>query len=970
MASNTRRSTRLSAEPGESTIRDIWQYSQKQRESFDPQAMNEALDQHRQSRQQIKHPSTSEKMSFSQLFGESPAPREELRSQAMKRRSMNVNLQKSLALLDEAVGTPGPSLRTKTPLKHSSYTPKQLPSASKFDVSGLLGPPMGRGMDVSVDMTTATPMRSFRADSTTPGRADVTTTNVALLLEEDPGLSASQSLFGDFLQNLKEHNSPDHIFDLVSGYESSCSEQVLLLKKLVKRTTPGQNKFSRTLNMLELLDQEKCTWRLLASLYEDRLKSQMLEEEDMAIDILNKYRSEKDIMTSLYERDAQLRQSQLVIDWLEKNAEEQLVDVYENIEFFTDQGGAWENTLHSLQKKSGGILSNSDRPLVNEMDPDAPIRQKRPIADLDREDELRLLKNMFTCLMAGQIEEAKRLCSKCGQDWRAATLEGWRLHNDPNYEKLGEGGEMIGVEGNPYRDVWKAVCWRMAEEESFSIYEKAIYASLSGNLKHILPACESWKDYLWAYYKTMVDNQVEQEIRLNSTLDRKLHALPRGYADKVLTPESVFMEIQSTANDKVRDECADKFHIIQKFIILEDIDGMIEQFHIWLHEESRLNRHLVRFMAHLVLFFRSIAMETKTELCVGILEAYVQDLIQDGHKQLIATYVSTLPENLQIRWYARFLEGITDKEERPVCLGYAEDAGLDIASITKMVVENIRNRDMAEFTIDSESALGAATSQEDRQKIEAIDWLVFDASQRAEALRQANAVMRTFLALKKHSAARDVFNKIPANSIDVIYRNWKMQTDSTELPPREENAIREYLCTQAYLDAHDSFNDWFEHYHNSKPAVPDVPQGTNFSERIAYEHMEKEYHQELDRWRHTLMIQTKATEEKMYNVLMFVNGGWMVDMREDDQMEESRANQMKLLRQLCLPTICFLLHTVLHITEQYKKAIQLADLIASEQHKLYLVFRKDELQKLLQKIRESSLILLDQQKGPLGYSQT
>ena len=35
--------------------------------------------------------------------------------------------------------------------------------------------------------------------------------------------------------------------------------------------------------------------------------------------------------------------------------------------------------------------------------------------------------------------------------------------------------------------------------------------------------------------------------------------------------------------------------------------------------------------------------------------------------------------------------------------------------------------------------------QEDRQKIEAIDWLVFDPSQRAEALKQANAVMRSFI---------------------------------------------------------------------------------------------------------------------------------------------------------------------------------------------------------------------------------
>lgn len=35
--------------------------------------------------------------------------------------------------------------------------------------------------------------------------------------------------------------------------------------------------------------------------------------------------------------------------------------------------------------------------------------------------------------------------------------------------------------------------------------------------------------------------------------------------------------------------------------------------------------------------------------------------------------------------------------------------------------------------------------QADREKIEAIDWLVFDQSQRAEAMRQANALMRSFI---------------------------------------------------------------------------------------------------------------------------------------------------------------------------------------------------------------------------------
>ena len=36
-------------------------------------------------------------------------------------------------------------------------------------------------------------------------------------------------------------------------------------------------------------------------------------------------------------------------------------------------------------------------------------------------------------------------------------------------------------------------------------------------------------------------------------------------------------------------------------------------------------------------------------------------------------------------------------------------------------------------------------SKDDRLKISAIDWLVFDESQRSEAMKQANALMRTFV---------------------------------------------------------------------------------------------------------------------------------------------------------------------------------------------------------------------------------
>ena len=42
-----------------------------------------------------------------------------------------------------------------------------------------------------------------------------------------------------------------------------------------------------------------------------------------------------------------------------------------------------ENTLHELQQKSAS-LSSSERSVVTHLDPDAPIRENKPLADLDK----------------------------------------------------------------------------------------------------------------------------------------------------------------------------------------------------------------------------------------------------------------------------------------------------------------------------------------------------------------------------------------------------------------------------------------------------------------------------------------------------------------------------------------------------------------------------------------------------------
>ncbi|XP_063783579.1 nuclear pore complex protein Nup107 isoform X2 [Pseudophryne corroboree] len=793
-----------------------------------------------------------------------------------------------------------------------------------------------------------------------PSFTEDITLSAVMMREEDPGESATMSLYQEFLNSFQKFPSSE-VFDLIGDYESMCHEQVNLLKKIVNRVTPGQQKFSKTASVLWLLRQEMVTWRLIASLYRDRIQS-ALEDENM-FEVAAPNASEKMIMDKLFERDSLVRQSQLVVDWLESIAKDDVGDFSENIEFYA-KAVYWENTLHALKQRGFSALGSS-RPLVSELDPDAPIRQKLPLDDLDREDDIRLLKYLFALIRAGMTDEAQRLCKRCGQAWRAATLEGWKLYHDPN---INGGGELQPVQGNPHRCVWKACCWRMADDEQFSRYERAIYATLSGNLKQLLPVCETWEDTVWAYFRVMVDSLVEQEIKASFIFSSEDDELPREYLEANWTLESVFEELQATDKTRVLEENKEHYHIIQKFIILGDVDGLMEEFSEWLSKKkSLLLGHLLRFMTHLILFFRTLGLQTKEEVSVEVLKTYIQRLVKEKHITLIAFYVSHLPQDLGISQYAEFLENVTEAEQRHQCLELAKEAGLDIAAITKTVVENIRRRDGGELAPhDIVPAMDSAINEEDRARIDVIDWLVFDPAQRAEALKQSNAIIRTFLESKKHDAAKEVFAKIPQDSIAEIYSQWEEQGMDSALPAEDDNAIREHLCIRAYLEAHEAFSEWFKHM-NSPPQKPVLVENATFTEKVAYEHKEKKYEMDYGTWKNHLDVLTVDVKEKIYNVLLFVDGGWMVDVRDDAEEDTERKQQMERLRSLCLPMMCFLLHTVLHNTKQYQDCLRLADVISSENQKLYKVFSKSELKKVLQKLRESSLMLLDMQLDPLGY---
>lgn len=783
--------------------------------------------------------------------------------------------------------------------------------------------------------------------------------NMSLLVEKDPEIFGSGVLFSYFRESLAAYPLAGQVFDLTAEYERICRGHIQKLLEFINQVDPTRQRFQRTTKMINFLYQECYTWRLIGSLIKDRLQTESEDADQMEHDDTldqDEFTSHKKVIERLFAQEPSTRYCQLIVDWLEKNAEDQLNDLItnENLQFASDSV-SWEHTLHGL-KQSGN--AKSQLRTVTEIDPDAPLRQRRPLADLDQMDETRLLRFAFTFLRAGKLEEAKKIFVKYGQSWRAATLDGWRLWHDPNFESLSE-DEMVDVtEGNPFGHIWKACCWKMCEDNDISSFEKAIYAALSGNLKQLLPVCTSWEDCLWAYFKVLLDGRVEQELKvLHDDSD-----LPQEYfsATEDLTPSKIFSELDAHPDFAVRSVGKDVFHLFQRFMILDEPQQLMNEFNMHVSVGNSSNAHMLRFMTHALLFFQTVGVEVNDDLYTRTIQKYIDVLIAKNQWDQVAVYTAKLPLHLQVDTYAHFLEQMEMPDKREYYLQQAKEAHLDVQSITKRVVENIRESNPDEMKVDSNVTTG------DKKKIAAIEWLILEPGQRIEAILQANAIIRGFLSSNKLESAKEVFKKLPKNSIDVIQQQWEAKAGSAPMPPEHDNAKKEYLCIKAYLDAHTAFDAWFHHYHNVAPQKPKQHQVKNFKDQVTLETTMQEYAGNVKIWKRTVDTHVENVSEKIYNVLLFPEG-WMVDVHENSSENVGRTHQLKHIQQVSIPLLCFLLHSVLHSSGHYKECLQIADFIQDEQRKLYSVFRKEDLREFLGLLKDSSLCLLNESKDFMGY---
>lgn len=811
--------------------------------------------------------------------------------------------------------------------------------------------------------------------------------------------------------------------ELLTSYQTLCQRRLDRLgRQMRSRYRPGgeSRRGDSEQRLWQQLSLERDTWRLMAALFADEMTERESEEDSSAVDPAS-------AVQRLFLGDSGVRRAQLVVDWLEQCASDQLMgSFHERVEFFSDAPSGWENTLHALRSAGGG--GGSDSQLTPALDPDAPARLKRHLHSVDVQDEQRLLRYVFALLRAGRLTDAQQLCVRVGQAWRAAALDGWKLYSDGNLTAVARQRAAQAPAGNRQRELWRLAAWRLADSPHADRYERAVYGALCGHLDAVLAVCVDWEDRVWALFRQQVDVRVAQELdvwreasvvgnddRRSEHCERELREVERrrrnpgqrGVAalfDEADSLEESSKTSTSTSAKRAGSEWDIRrlFNRLQRQAVLGDMEAMMSTLadsssqltDTFNHHTSTAvqRRQLLRAVAHMALLLRcqtdSPSEQVQTQ-CDCVLDGYIQQLITDAATEQAVWFISRLTHSeLRTRLLSQLMSGVDERScdarerevSRKLVLEQAERAGLPVSAATLLLVSECRRSFVSSLQKETVAPSVGSPAPCTDTVAAAITWLLYEPTLRVEAVCHTNTVCRVLLLSHNVAAAGQLAAQLPDDTGAVINTHWRVAgADGHQLTRAASTAVRELLCVRALLLALQSYDDWSEQFHRRPKSPPQIAAGdaASFAESIAHEQRVREFEVAELRWRSAHEALTQTASQRLYNVLLFPDGGWMSDQDDDDEGNgeelsdavagEDRLRQMEALRRIYLPQCVFVLQTVLRATGRHCECLQLADVIASERHRIYRHFSGQDLRSFLRGLRDICLPLLDTKHDALGY---
>ncbi|XP_053604950.1 nuclear pore complex protein Nup107 [Plodia interpunctella] len=721
------------------------------------------------------------------------------------------------------------------------------------------------------------------------------------------------------------------------------------------------------------LAEEANTWKLLHCLYADSISSHPESLEDM---LKETTLSQQALVDALFQCDSEVRLLQLLVDWLEATAAYQEAATNTSAPVIGNNVH-WSNTLHELLIGNSLFNKDKNKAMITCMDPDAPRRQKKTVHSDDQKDDNDLCKRIFTEVRCGKFKEAVSVCLSAGQAWRGAVLQGWiLLHYLPREDQ----NEAIEMSGNPSRDLWKWCALGIANNTAENVHYRAITGILSGHLESAIPACQgSWEDLLWAHLRVQIEARVDRflhehhlTVDANTTPTDILELLQSELSIEVLSMQQIFSAVKSLMDGKRESH----YQTCQRHLMLGHVRAIMTDSLQWI--ESAEDK-FIRFLAHLILVLRMMGKDPNHDIGDTVLEKYVSQLIDkllDGSvecPELIAYYTSTVPVERQIVLFAELMDHIHKSEYREGVVKAGVSAGIDVAASARVAIKKaITDIQQDYWNLDTTFTQTAAIEKDKTltgKVISSLEWMALIANQKQEALWLSNAMIRTFIFIGHSEAALSCVAKV-----NQLFPNFIDNLDN------KSAELREHLALKSYLEALEGFATWYRHFISGQPKdVEPLPSDASFSDKVHHEQRCAQVEQQKAHWKNAVSHQSRHTKNLLYNVLLFP-GGWLQDENDSitsqnftEEEKQERSKQLETLRRLCIPEVVLLILKILQSgdeVEDHKEAVKLSNLIAAENRCLYKVFTKSKLIEFLERIKESSLLLLEKDKDIFGYEIT
>ncbi|XP_075975279.1 nuclear pore complex protein Nup107 [Anticarsia gemmatalis] len=776
----------------------------------------------------------------------------------------------------------------------------------------------------------------------------------------NPGVAAENlsEAFFEIIQTIR----PSNVLDILARLAQVCCESLESVEPWNRYN--AQNYW---------LAEEANTWKLLHCLYADSITE---HPESLDSVITETTLSQQTLVDALFRSDSELRLLQLLVDWLEATASYQEEATKTSAPIITNNMH-WSNTLHELLIGSSLFNKESNKAMVTCIDPDAPRRQKKIIHSDDQKDDNDLCKRIFTEVRCGKFNEAVSLCISAGQAWRGAVLQGWMLLH---YLPKDDSYSPLEISGNPSRDLWKWCALGLANNTAENIHYRASVGVLSGHLTSTLPACQgSWEDLLWAHLRVQIEARVDKflhehhaTVDANTTPSDVLELLQSELQVEELSLQQVFSAVKALMDGKKES----LYQTSQRYLMLGHVRAIMQDSLDWIENSDD---RFVRFLAHLILVLRQMGKDPQHDIGDKILEKYVTQLISklmDGSvecPELIAYYTSNVPISRQIALYAELMDHIHKSDYRQGVVKAGLAAGIDVSASARVAIKkSIADIQQGYGNLDLTFTQTTAVEKDKtliQKVIASLEWLSLITNQHEEALWLSNAMIRTFIFIGNTEAALACIANVNKMFPDFVS---KISSSSSEL--------REHLCLKAYLEALEGFATWYRHFISGQPKdVEPLQSDASFSDKVHHEQRCAQVEQQKARWLNAVQHQARHTKNLLYNVLLFP-GGWLQDENDsttsqkfNDDEKQERSKQLETLRRLCIPEVVILILKILQSNdniEDHKEAVKLSNLIAGENRCLYKVFTKNKLMEFLERIKESSLLLLEKGRDMFGYEIT